>query len=66
MDRKGLTTSEVRVLYWLANGLTRNELAVEYGISVGTISLHLTNASKKLGTRTVLNAIAVAYRLGLI
>jgi DNA-binding CsgD family transcriptional regulator len=66
MDRKGLTTSEARVLYWLANGLTRNELAVEYGISVGTIRLHLARASRKLGTRTVLHTIAVAYRLGLI
>lgn len=66
MDRRGLTTNEVRVLYWLANGLTRNQLAAEYGVGIGTIRSHLANVNKKLGTHNVLHAIAVAYRLGLI
>lgn len=66
MDRKALTTNERRTLFWLANGLTRNELAVEYGVHIGTIRLHLANVNRKLGTRTALHAIAVAHRMGLI
>ena len=66
MERKALTTNERRVLYWLANGMTRNEMAMEYGVSIGTIRNHLANVNHKLGTRTTLQAIAVAHRLGLI
>lgn len=66
MDRRTLTTSEIRVLYWLANGLTRNQLAAEYGVSIHTIRQHLASVNRKLGTRTGLHAIAVAHRLGLI
>lgn len=66
MNRKTLTTNEIRILFWLANGLTRNELAADYGVGISTIRLHLGNANRKLGTHTVLQAIAVAYRLGYI
>jgi len=66
MDRKALTTNERRTLFWLANGMTRNELAVEYGVQITTIRFHLQQVNRKLGTRTALHAIAVAHRLGLI
>ena len=66
MERKALTTNERRVLYWLANGMTRNEIAIEYGVSIGTIRNYLVSANHKLGTRTTLHAIAVAHQLGLI
>ena len=58
-----LTLREEEVLYHLANGDTRNEIAHQLGCSPSTIKKHCENIYKKIGTndRLIFQDIVAAY-----
>jgi DNA-binding CsgD family transcriptional regulator len=56
-----LTPREGEVLRGLGEGLSDRELAVRFGISAKTASVHVANVKAKLGVRTRLDA-AIAGR----
>ncbi|HAH16593.1 MAG: hypothetical protein EBQ56_08535 [Proteobacteria bacterium] len=59
-----LSPRERQLLSALAEGSTRAELAVEWGISVGTIHNHIRVIHAKLAARTTEQALASALRKG--
>jgi DNA-binding NarL/FixJ family response regulator len=62
----GLTPRELEVLELLAEGLTPDELAAQLFISNRTVGTHIQNIFRKLGVRTRAQAVAVAFRQGLV
>ncbi|HSW13820.1 MAG TPA: helix-turn-helix transcriptional regulator [Solimonas sp.] len=44
-----LTRRECEVLEWMAQGLTRRDLARTLGVSVNTVKYHLKNIYSKMG-----------------
>jgi DNA-binding NarL/FixJ family response regulator len=75
MDRAGgrtpgeiteLTEREREVLELLAQGLRPGEIAGALHLSVKTVKNHLTNVYQKLGVHTGTQAVAEAYRRGLV
>jgi DNA-binding NarL/FixJ family response regulator len=62
----GLTNREVEVLQLLAEGLTPAEIAERLFISRKTVGTHIEHVFRKLGVRSRSQAIAVAYRDGLV
>jgi DNA-binding NarL/FixJ family response regulator len=65
-DRPAVTERERDVLSHLSRGKTHEEIGRDLGISVETVRTHLRKASDKLGASTRTQAVATAYRLGLI
>jgi LuxR family transcriptional regulator, maltose regulon positive regulatory protein len=61
-----LTPSELRILRYLAAGLSPKEIAAEMDRSVYTVQTHIQNLTEKLGTHGRAGAIAAARRLGII
>jgi DNA-binding NarL/FixJ family response regulator len=61
-----LTRRELQVLRLLANGLDQREIARELSISPKTVSTHIQNLLAKLGVHSRAQAIAEAYRVGLV
>jgi DNA-binding NarL/FixJ family response regulator len=61
-----LTARELEVLTLLAEGLTPDELAARLFISNRTVGTHIQNIFRKLGVRTRAQAVAVAFREGLV
>lgn len=61
-----LTPREVEILRLLASGSLTKRIAVELGLSVGTIKNHIHNILKKTGARNQLEAVAMAQAEGLI
>ena len=59
-----LSPRERQLLSALSEGSTRTELAVEWGISVGTIHNHIRVIHAKLAARTTEQALASAIRKG--
>ncbi|MDE2992706.1 MAG: LuxR C-terminal-related transcriptional regulator [Chloroflexota bacterium] len=59
-----LSPRELQALERLADGLTRAQIAAEWGVSVGTVHNHLRLVHAKLGVRSTSQAIAVAFRNG--
>jgi two-component system NarL family response regulator len=62
----GLSEREVEVLRSVAAGHTNREIARLMTISDETVKGHLKNISQKLGARHRTEAVAMAYRQGLI
>lgn len=62
----GLSEREVEVLRSVAAGHTNREIARLMTISDETVKGHLKNISRKLGARHRTEAVAMAYRQGLI
>jgi len=62
----GLTTRELQVLTHLADGLSQAEIASRLVISPKTVGTHLEHIFRKLGVRTRAQAVATAYREGLV
>jgi len=62
----GLTPREREVLSLLAEGLTQNEIADRLVISSKTVATHLQRMLGKLGVHSRAEAVARAYRLGLV
>jgi DNA-binding NarL/FixJ family response regulator len=65
-DTFGLTAREREVLALLAEGLTQSAIAVELFISTSTVGTHIQRILTKLGVHTRAEAIAIAYRAGLV
>jgi DNA-binding NarL/FixJ family response regulator len=61
-----LTARELEVLTLLAEGVTPDELAARLFISTRTVGTHIQNIFRKLGVRTRAQAVAVAFREGLV
>lgn len=61
-----LTARELEVLIDKANGLQSKEIAAHSNLHRRTIEVHLHNAKMKLGARTVVHAVALAMRNGII
>jgi DNA-binding NarL/FixJ family response regulator len=62
----GLTSRELEVLQLLAEGLTPAEIAGQLFISTKTVGTHLEHVFSKLGVRSRAQAVALAYRDGLV
>jgi DNA-binding NarL/FixJ family response regulator len=61
-----LTERELEILRLLASGVRPAELARRLFVSVKTIKNHLTNIYAKLGVQTGTQAVAEAFRQGLV
>jgi two-component system response regulator NreC len=61
-----LTDRELEILRLLASGIRPAELAKQLFVSVKTIKNHLTNIYAKLGVQTGTQAVAEAFRRGLV
>jgi DNA-binding NarL/FixJ family response regulator len=62
----GLSPREVEVLALLAQGLAAESIADRLVISQKTVSSHLQRVMGKLGVHTRAQAVAEAYRIGLV
>lgn len=61
-----LTDREIAVLRWIASGKTAWEIGRIMGIAEPTVVYHLSNAMRKLGASNRPQALAAAFRLGLL
>ena len=61
-----LSVGELAALRWVANGKTAWEIGCIMGIAESTVVYHLNNAMRKLGVVNRPQAIAAAFRLGLL
>lgn len=61
-----LSTKDLDVLRKLANGQSNREIAETMGLSEKTVEYHRSNILKKLGVKSMLEAIRMAISLGII
>ncbi len=61
-----LSSRQRDVLRWASEGLTVNDIAERLSISSHTADSHLRAVRQKLGVRTSIQAVAEAFRLGLL
>lgn len=61
-----LTAREAEILHHAAKGAQRADMADAMGVSVATVDLHLANMRKRLGGRTLAEAVAKGHAYGLI
>jgi len=66
MDDYRLTPREALVLKLMANGATNAEVAGELRLEIRTVKHHTSSIFRKLGARNRSEAVALAYRLGLV
>jgi non-specific serine/threonine protein kinase len=64
--RAGMTTREVEVLCWVAQGLTNAQVAAQLVISPRTVNTHLSGIYRKLGTSSRAVATRFAVEHGLV
>ena len=62
----GVTRRELEVLAIIADGGSNNEIAEHLGISLGTARKHVQNIIGKLGAHSMLEALVIAAREGLV
>lgn len=62
----GLTTREFEILELLAHGNRPSEIASKLFVSVKTVKNHLTSIYAKMGVETGTQAVAEAFRRGLV
>jgi DNA-binding CsgD family transcriptional regulator len=63
---RAITLRELQILAWIATGKSDWEIATILNLSAKTINFHTQNVKRKLGTRSRIQAIAVALRDGMI
>jgi DNA-binding NarL/FixJ family response regulator len=61
-----LTDRELEVLAAIASGQTNPQIAAALYLSPNTVMHHSTNVYRKLGVRGRAEAVALAYRTGLL
>jgi DNA-binding NarL/FixJ family response regulator len=61
-----LTDRELEVLRAVAAGLTNNEIASELRLSESTVKTHVSRAFAKIGARDRVQAVIIAYDVGLV
>jgi len=64
--QRGLTTREVEVLGWIAEGMRNKEIGAALHISEETVQVHVKNILSKLGVNDRTAAVTVAFRRGII
>lgn len=62
----GLSPREREILVLLADGRTQSQIATELVISPKTVATHIQHVLAKLGVHTRAQAVAKAYRIGLV
>ncbi|OWY15557.1 hypothetical protein B6V72_02965 [Thioclava sp. F34-6] len=65
-DRIHLTPRERDVLHGMIRGRRRDQLAHDLDLAMPTIDMHSANLRRKLGARTIAEAVAIALRFGLL
>ena len=63
---RALTERELEVLRAVANGLTNSEIAQELQLSESTVKTHVSRAFAKIGARDRVQAVIIAYDVGLV
>lgn len=63
---RSLTEREMEILRLIATGMRPTDVAERLFLSVKTVKNHLTSIYAKLGVQTAAQAVAEAYRLGLV
>lgn len=61
-----LTAKEQEILKWVAQGLTKNEVADKIIISTHTVDYHMRNILKKMDAKNATNALIIAINKGAI
>lgn len=61
-----LPTRQQEALQLAADGLTKDQIADELGISEGTVHEYLKRLRRRLHARNTAHAVAIALRLGVI
>jgi DNA-binding NarL/FixJ family response regulator len=61
-----LTERELEVLRAVATGLTNNEIARDLQLSESTVKTHVSRALAKIGARDRVQAVIIAYDVGLV
>jgi DNA-binding CsgD family transcriptional regulator len=64
-DNEGLSTRELEVLRWLAQGLTVKEIAESMGLSPKTVANHQSAIKQKLEADTAIELVRRVNELGL-
>ena len=63
---QSLTERELEVLRAVATGLTNGEIAKELHLSESTVKTHVGRAFAKIGARDRVQAVIIAYEVGLV
>jgi DNA-binding NarL/FixJ family response regulator len=63
---RALTERELEVLRAVAGGLTNSEIARELRLSESTVKTHVSRAFAKIGARDRVQAVIIAYDVGLV
>ncbi|TAK01646.1 MAG: response regulator transcription factor [Candidatus Manganitrophaceae bacterium] len=66
MERRPLTSREIEVVRYVAEGYKNKDIAEKLGIQIKTVETHRTNINNKLGFNHVSQLIIYAIQKGLI
>ncbi len=65
-QRPSLTSREVEVLHWSAQGMSYKEIAGQLRITARTVRFFLENARGKLNCKNTTHAVSFALQRGII